>query len=173
MLISFLFLHENICCGYSLEAPRRGASNEYPQHMISWRNKKNIMWIPSLICSYGYAYGSGKENTQMNIFLMSWLRKKRMLWVLIRSTSVSTSVVYPQCMFSWRSTYRKTGLSGPVGGCRFDPRRVGNILSWRFDHETFSTVILCLPLIFSSPELCSGWAIVITFRPSFVRPSVR
>ena len=27
---------------YSLEAPRRGASNEYPQHMFSWRNKKNI-----------------------------------------------------------------------------------------------------------------------------------
>ena len=26
--------------------------------------------------------------------------------------------------------------------------------------------------IFSSPELCSGWAIVITFRPSSVRPSV-
>ena len=29
-----------------------GGSNEYPQHMFSWRNKKNIMWIPPLICSY-------------------------------------------------------------------------------------------------------------------------
>ena len=38
----FLFLDENICCGHSLEAPRRGASNEYPQHMFSSRNKKNI-----------------------------------------------------------------------------------------------------------------------------------
>ena len=28
-------------------------------------------------------------------------------------------------------------------------------------------------VFFSSPELCSGWAIVITFRPSSVRPSVR
>ena len=27
------------------------------------------------------------------------------------------------------------------------PRRVGNILSWKFDHEIFSTVILSLPLI--------------------------
>ena len=27
--IIFLFLNENKCCGYSLEAPRRGASNEY------------------------------------------------------------------------------------------------------------------------------------------------
>ena len=52
MLISILFLNKNICCGYSLEAPRWGASNEYPQHMFSLRNKKNIMWIPPLICSY-------------------------------------------------------------------------------------------------------------------------
>ena len=37
-----LFLDKNICCGYSLEASRRGASNEYPQHMFSLRNKKNI-----------------------------------------------------------------------------------------------------------------------------------
>ena len=41
-IIFFLFLHENICCGYSLEVPPRGASNEYPQHMFLWRNKKNI-----------------------------------------------------------------------------------------------------------------------------------
>ena len=27
---------------YSLEAPRIGASNEYPQHMFLWTNKKNI-----------------------------------------------------------------------------------------------------------------------------------
>ena len=43
----FLFLHENICYGYSLEAPWRGTSNEYPQHMFLWRNKKNIstFWL--------------------------------------------------------------------------------------------------------------------------------
>ena len=44
----------HICCRYSLEAPHRGASNEYPQHMFSLRNKKNIMWIPPLICSYDW-----------------------------------------------------------------------------------------------------------------------
>ena len=37
---------------YSLEAPHRGASNEYPQHMFLWRSKKNIMQIPPVICSY-------------------------------------------------------------------------------------------------------------------------
>ena len=29
-------------------------------NMFSWRNKKNIMWIPSLICSY--VSGCGKEH---------------------------------------------------------------------------------------------------------------
>ena len=46
--IFFLFLKENIRCGYSLEAPRRGASNENPQHMFSWRSTKNHYPIPLL-----------------------------------------------------------------------------------------------------------------------------
>ena len=37
-----IFLHKNICCGYSLEVPHWGTSNEYPQHMFWCRNKKNI-----------------------------------------------------------------------------------------------------------------------------------
>ena len=32
---------QNIDCGYSLEAPRWGGSNEYPQSMFLSRNKKN------------------------------------------------------------------------------------------------------------------------------------
>ena len=31
---------QNINCGYSLEPPRRGGSNEYPQSMFLSRNKK-------------------------------------------------------------------------------------------------------------------------------------
>ena len=45
MLISFLFLHENICCGYSLEAPHRGASNEY--HNICFHGE-----IRKILCGY-------------------------------------------------------------------------------------------------------------------------
>ena len=30
----FLFLFKNTYCGYSLEPPRRGGSNEYPQSMF-------------------------------------------------------------------------------------------------------------------------------------------
>ena len=50
----FLISPQKHMLWYSLEAPCRGASNEYPQHMFLWRNKKNIMWIPPLICSYGW-----------------------------------------------------------------------------------------------------------------------
>ena len=38
----FLFLLQNIDCGYSLEPPRRGGSNVYPQSMFWSKNKKNI-----------------------------------------------------------------------------------------------------------------------------------
>ena len=39
--IIFLFLLKNIDCGYSLEPPRRGGSNEYPQSMF-WAEMWNI-----------------------------------------------------------------------------------------------------------------------------------
>ena len=35
---------QNIDCGYSLEPPRRGGSNEYPQSMLLSRNKKNKVY---------------------------------------------------------------------------------------------------------------------------------
>ena len=42
--IIFLISAQNIDCGYSLEPPRRGGSNEYPQCVLS-RNKKNIRFF--------------------------------------------------------------------------------------------------------------------------------
>ena len=38
--ISLIFA-QNIYCGYTLEPPRRGGSNEYPQSMFWSKNKKN------------------------------------------------------------------------------------------------------------------------------------
>ena len=37
---------QNIDCGYSLEPPRRGGSNEYPQSMLLNSNKKKKMYTP-------------------------------------------------------------------------------------------------------------------------------
>ena len=55
--IFFLFLDKNICCGYSLEAPRWGASNKYPQHMFLSRNKKTIYLIPTYLDQWTIFYG--------------------------------------------------------------------------------------------------------------------
>ena len=39
---------QNIDCVYSLEPPRRGGSNEYPQSMILSRHKKNNAYLSKL-----------------------------------------------------------------------------------------------------------------------------
>ena len=40
MIDIFLMFAQNIDCGYALEPPRRGGSNEYPQSMFWSKNKK-------------------------------------------------------------------------------------------------------------------------------------
>ena len=40
----FYISAQNIDCGYSLEPPRRGGSNEYPQSMVLSRNKKTNVY---------------------------------------------------------------------------------------------------------------------------------
>ena len=45
--IIFLFLRKNIDCGYSLEQPRRGGSNEYPQSIFLaeiWKISEIFIW---------------------------------------------------------------------------------------------------------------------------------
>ena len=40
----FYISAQNIDCVYSIEPPRRGGSNEYPQSMFLSRNKKNNVY---------------------------------------------------------------------------------------------------------------------------------
>ena len=45
--IIFLFCSKNLDCGYSLEPPRRGGSNEYPQSMFwveIWKISEFLSW---------------------------------------------------------------------------------------------------------------------------------
>ena len=42
------------CCGYSLEAPCQGTSNEYLQNMFSWRNKKKKQYVDTHIWNCGF-----------------------------------------------------------------------------------------------------------------------
>ena len=55
----FLFFPENIDCGYTLELPRQGGSDEFPQSLFWNKNKKN-KYIPANP-SFLYIYKSGAE----------------------------------------------------------------------------------------------------------------
>ena len=46
LLFFFFFFAQNIDCGYTLEPPQRGGSNEYPQSMF-WSKKKEKYVYPS------------------------------------------------------------------------------------------------------------------------------
>ena len=63
-----LFLDKNICCGYSLEVPQWGTSNEYPQHMFSSRDKKNIdtFWLKQNTLSRAKVNTEQKNNPVYN-----------------------------------------------------------------------------------------------------------
>ena len=48
----FLIFAQNIDCGYTLEPPRRGGSNEYPQSMFWSKNKKNRYTLQTPVLLY-------------------------------------------------------------------------------------------------------------------------
>ena len=48
----FLISSQNLDCGYTLEPPRRGSSNEYPKSMFWSKNKKN-KYTPVLLYKSG------------------------------------------------------------------------------------------------------------------------
>ena len=47
--IIFVFLNQNICCGYSKEASQRDASFEYPKHLLKLMSKKIFTVLRSKI----------------------------------------------------------------------------------------------------------------------------
>ena len=48
----FLIYAQNIDCRYTLDPPRRGGSNEYPQSMFLSKNKKNRIPLHTPIFLY-------------------------------------------------------------------------------------------------------------------------
>ena len=66
----FLISARNIDCGYSLEPPRRGGSNEYPQSMFLSRNKRNNVY--PCIPQFYYIKVRFKEVKINNIGMFSW-----------------------------------------------------------------------------------------------------
>ena len=62
-IVFFLFLHKNICCGYSLEAPQWGASNEYHNTYFRgeiWKISVLFCWKKCAMWSYVHSYVIGE-----------------------------------------------------------------------------------------------------------------
>ena len=70
MLIFFLISAQNILCGYSLEPPRWGGSNEYLQFMLLSRNKKNNVY-PCKPPFYYIKVGFKGSTLYKRVFVMS------------------------------------------------------------------------------------------------------
>ena len=64
----FLIFAQNIDCGYSLEPPRRGGPNEYPQSMFWSKNKKKYVY--PCIPQFYYIIGLRGVTFHGHVFLM-------------------------------------------------------------------------------------------------------
>ena len=71
---------QNIDCGYSLEPPHQGSSNEYPQSMFFSRNKKNNVY-PCKPKFYYIKWGLRGSKLYRYVFVMNsvgngeWMRR--------------------------------------------------------------------------------------------------
>ena len=61
----FLISAQNIDCGYTLEPPRRGGSNEYPLSMFWSKNKKNSIPLHTPVLLYESGVQGGIHYTDM------------------------------------------------------------------------------------------------------------
>ena len=91
-LIFFLFLHENICCGYSLEATSHGASYEY--HNICFRGeirklsilfhwKTRLSWSYALFCVLYICFCLSEYDPKDQFYSMVANRSFSMTWLLL------------------------------------------------------------------------------------------
>ena len=86
ILTFFLFLQENVCCGYSMKAPWRAAYNEYPQHMFLCRNTNNISTIVypllsgAMSESYYFHFHKKTNTINTNYCYMTYIKTWLILW---------------------------------------------------------------------------------------------
>ena len=90
--IIFLISAQNIDCGYSLELPPQGGSNEYPQSMFwaeIWKISEFFIWKFSFFLVI-------KVSVYLNrhVFVMTfWLRKYQIIW-----SYVLYLIIRPPCL---------------------------------------------------------------------------
>ena len=107
----------NIDCGYSLEPPRRGGSNEYPQSMFLSRNKKNN------VCPCKPLYKSGVWGGQHYIGMFSWCSVCVPIWRRAKKRNEYTikgGDSYETCIFPfWKWVCSKKKELASIGNMFF------------------------------------------------------
>ena len=91
----FLFVRENIGCGKSLEAPHRGASNDFPQPMFSCTNiKEKKQRYFSVEKKNENAYLELRSSFEVKIYKVPFLRD-------------ATNIIFgvPYCSWCMSETY--------------------------------------------------------------------
>ena len=79
---------QNIDCGYSLEPPLRGGSNEYPQSMF-WAEIRKIMYTP---CKPHFYYIKvGFKGGQFYIGVFSWCANEKKIYFLETINNLSSA----------------------------------------------------------------------------------
>ena len=81
--IIFLIFAQNIDCVYSLEPPRRGGSNEYPQSMFwaeIWKISEFFIWKFSIFCRWNFLY------IWIGVFVMSTKVLSWKIWAQLFKT---------------------------------------------------------------------------------------
>ena len=114
LLIFCLLSPWNKMLCYSSEAHHKGASNEYPQHMFSWRNKKNTMWIPPLIWSYDVSNRKKEKKLQIKCFA--------------QQKSIDICHIYPSS-FQWVHVYTTYVSVGKCLVTRVQLFKANNVVS--------------------------------------------
>ena len=80
-LIFFHISAQNIDCGYSLEPPRRGGSNEY-HNLCFWAEIRKIMYTPVNPSFTIQKRGLRGSKLYRRVFVMIWQCFKLLIWIM-------------------------------------------------------------------------------------------
>ena len=89
----YTFLHENIPCRYSLEAPQCGAFNEYPQHRFSLISQKYIFCGYLLEVPGRHMFSWRNVKTRYVILLLSRVRCTHLIHILYMYFVFSSGII--------------------------------------------------------------------------------
>ena len=101
---------QNIDCGYSLELPRRGGSNEYPQSIFLSRNKKNNVYpFKPQFCYTKVGFKGVQNYIGMFSWCVSRFSCKRVFQFFYVSMSIDTYIAFVLSFYGSHHVFRCLG----------------------------------------------------------------